>query len=80
MNTNNVNNPFSITKATDFSDNEINEYWVNVNKDYNVLNTNDIMPKYVLGGKGCGKTHLLRYFSYPLQKIRNKCYNNCSFN
>ena len=28
------------------------------------------MPKYVIGGKGCGKTHILRYFSYPLQKIR----------
>jgi hypothetical protein len=70
MNTFPINNPFSITKATEFSDNEINEYWVNVNQSHNILNTNELMPKYILGGKGCGKTHLLRYFSYPLQKIR----------
>ena len=30
------------------------------------------MPKYVIGGKGCGKTHILRYFSYPLQRIREE--------
>ncbi len=70
MNTYPINNPFSITKATDFSDSEINEYWVNVNHDHNILNPNELLPKYILGGKGCGKTHLLRYFSYPLQKIR----------
>ncbi len=70
MNKYSINNPFSITKATDFSDNEINEYWVNVNKDYRILNPTELLPKYILGGKGCGKTHLLRYFSYPLQKIR----------
>ena len=70
MNTFPKNNPFGITKATDFSDNEINEYWVNVNPDYKILNPNELLPKYILGGKGCGKTHLLRYFSYPLQKIR----------
>ena len=70
MNTYPSNNPFSITKATDFSDSEINEYWVNVSQDQNILNPNELLPKYILGGKGCGKTHLLRYFSYPLQKIR----------
>lgn len=70
MNTYPINNPFSITKATDFSDSEINEYWVNVNHDRNILNPSELLPKYILGGKGCGKTHLLRYFSYPLQKIR----------
>lgn len=70
MSTYPINNPFSITKATDFSDSEINEYWVNVNHDHNILNPNELLPKYILGGKGCGKTHLLRYFSYPLQKIR----------
>lgn len=70
MNTFPINNPFSITKATEFSDNEINEYWVNVNQNHNILNTSELLPKYILGGKGCGKTHLLRYFSYPLQKIR----------
>ena len=26
----------------------------------------------MIGGKGCGKTHILRYFSFSLQKIRNE--------
>jgi len=54
MNTYPINNPFSITKATDFTDSQINEYWVNVNRDYNILNPNELLPKYILGGKGCG--------------------------
>ncbi|NOS94391.1 MAG: hypothetical protein HOP30_20955 [Cyclobacteriaceae bacterium] len=70
-----LDNPFSVTKATEFSDQEINEYWVNFNIEdsqsiINVLNPNELLPKYVLGSKGCGKTHILRYFSYPTQKIR----------
>jgi hypothetical protein len=28
------------------------------------------MPTFILGGKGSGKTHLMRYASYPLQKLR----------
>lgn len=70
-----LDNPFSVTKATEFSDQEINEYWVNFNIDdsqsiINLLNPNELLPKYILGSKGCGKTHILRYFSYPTQKIR----------
>lgn len=73
---NEIENPFSVTKATEFSDEEINEYWVNFNTQESssvgsLLNPNEYLPKYVLGGKGCGKTHILRYFSYPLQKIRH---------
>lgn len=68
-------NPFSVTKATEFTDEEIYEYWVNFNTRDNVsinsiLNPGEFLPKYIIGGKGCGKTHILRYFSYPLQKIR----------
>lgn len=62
-----IDNPFSVTKATEFSDNQINDYWVDNSR---LLRPNEFLPKYVLGGKGCGKTHLLRYHSYPLQKIR----------
>jgi hypothetical protein len=68
-----LDNPFSVTKATEFSDIEILEYWVNFNTKDNVsinLNPNEFMPKYLIGGKGCGKTHILRYYSFPLQKIR----------
>jgi hypothetical protein len=72
-----INNPFSVTKASDFSNEQIEKYWVNFLDEEDVslnylLNPNDAtMPKYVLGGKGCGKTHLLRYFDYPIQKIRH---------
>jgi hypothetical protein len=67
MNAYNIDNPFSVTKATEFSDNQINDYWVDNSR---LLRPNEFLPKYVLGGKGCGKTHLLRYHSFPLQKIR----------
>lgn len=74
---NNLENPFSVTKATEFSDEEINEYWVSFNTKADqsfetVLNPTEFLPKYLIGGKGCGKTHILRYFSFPLQKIRYK--------
>lgn len=73
---NDLENPFSVTKATEFSDSEINEYWVNFNTEANksfetLLNPSEYLPKYLIGGKGCGKTHILRYFSFPLQKIRH---------
>lgn len=72
-----LDNPFSVTKATEFSDLEINEYWVNFNTKEDVsietlLNPREYLPKYLIGGKGCGKTHILRYFSFPLQRIRNE--------
>ena len=74
---NELDNPFSVTKATEFSDFEIYEYWVKFNAKENVsidtiLNPKEYLPKYLIGGKGCGKTHILRYFSFPLQKIRNE--------
>jgi hypothetical protein len=72
------NNPFSFTKASDFSDEDINKYWVNIfpgNID-KVFNPMEPTPKYILGSKGCGKTHLLRHFSFPVQLIRNKTIRN----
>jgi len=68
--TNSIDNPFSKIRADDFTPKEINEYWINYNQDYRFLSPNEFLPKYILGGRGCGKTHLLRYFSYPLQTIR----------
>lgn len=64
-----MENPFNVTKASEYSDEQINKYWVSINSK-DVLNPHDNTPKYILGGKGCGKTHLLRYYSYPLQKLR----------
>lgn len=73
---NELDNPFSVTKATEFTDSEILEYWVNFNTKENIsvetiLNPKEFLPKYVIGSKGCGKTHILRYFSYSVQKLRN---------
>ena len=66
-------NPFNITKAVDFSDQEINDYWVDMPAGAGfaaLAKPTSPMPMFILGGKGSGKTHLMRYFSYPLQCIR----------
>lgn len=66
-------NPFNITKAVDYSDEEINKYWVDIpngNGFIDILKPSSPMPMFILGGKGSGKTHIMRYFSYNLQKIR----------
>lgn len=70
---NNKVNPFNITKAFHFSDSEIEKYWTDYgdNGFKDMIKPSDPMPIYILGGKGSGKTHLMRYFSYELQKIRN---------
>ncbi len=70
-----VNNPFNITKATDFTNQQIADYWVDFHTGNGedlvyYLSPSDLTPKYVIGGKGCGKTHLLRYYSFPLQTLR----------
>lgn len=68
-----ISNPFNVTKAVDFSDQEINDYWVDMPSGAGFVSfakPTSPMPMLILGGKGSGKTHLMRYFSYPLQKIR----------
>lgn len=68
-------NPFSTTRAADFSDAQIYEYWVDYAESGSFLElsrpTSD-MPMFISGSKGSGKTHLMRYLSYPLQKMRCK--------
>jgi hypothetical protein len=67
-------NPFDITRAADFSDQQIGDYWVDLTGEGNgfldMAKPTSEMPMLILGGKGSGKTHLMRYFSYQLQKIR----------
>lgn len=68
-------NPFDVTKAVDFDDQQIRDYWVDLPGGVgfrDLVKPTSPMPMFVLGGKGSGKTHLLRYFSYPLQKLRHK--------
>ena len=66
-------NPFNVTKASDFNDAEIAAYFVDMpGPGFSALaNPSSPMPMQIRGGKGSGKTHLMRYFSYPLQKLRH---------
>lgn len=70
-----IKNPFSITKATEFTNQEILDYWIDYNplgtdSIFAKLNPQELMPKYILGGKGCGKTHILRYYSFKIRKLK----------
>ncbi len=70
-------NPFSVVKANEFSDEQILEYWVDFgeNKEegfISSLNPKELMPKYVLGSKGCGKTHILKYYSFDTRLLYYK--------
>ena len=70
-----IRNPFEITKAVDYTDEDINLYWV----DYmdgggveDLMVPENPMPKIIIGNKGSGKTHIMKFFSYELQKIRHE--------
>lgn len=65
-------NPFSIVKATEYTDEDILNSWVSYTKQEDstissILRPEELMPKYILGSKGCGKTHILRYYSFDLR-------------
>lgn len=63
-------NPFEITKAVDFTDDEIESTFV----DYpeggfrSFAAPSSAMAKFLVGGKGGGRTHLMRFYSYALRK------------
>lgn len=67
-------NPFTTIKANDLNDSEINQQWVDIKGTgfLDLFCPTNMMPQYVLGGKGSGKTHLIRYFSYKSQMDRHK--------
>jgi len=66
-------NPFESTKASDCSDRQINDLWVDAKHSslLELLEPTGQMPIILLGSKGSGKTHLLRYCSQPLQLLRH---------
>lgn len=67
-------NPFSLVRASDYTDDQINRLWVELGKEQidAVIEPRSRISKFILGGKGTGKTHLLRYYSYPVIRLRRK--------
>lgn len=69
-----ISNPFDITKAVDYTDADIYKYWVDLGgKEHGfegLIKPDTLMPMIIIGSKGSGKTHIMKYFSYELQKIR----------
>src|SRR5258706_9087946 len=66
-------NPFARTKASHFTDEEISQWWIDfpVAGGYqSIAEPASLVPKVFLGGKGSGKTHLMRHMSFEVQKIR----------
>jgi len=71
---NQIDNPFDLTKASDFSDRQVIDFWVDMAAGQSSL-VSFIKPKsktpmFLLGGKGSGKTHLMRYCSSTVQNLR----------
>lgn len=67
-------NPFDLTKASDYSDQQVHDYWVDVegtNGLIQFLNPTSQMPMFLLGSKGSGKTHLMRHCSAAVQTLRH---------
>lgn len=69
-------NPFSLTKANDLSDDQIQDLWVDIappdspDSLFGAGRFASPMPTFILGSKGSGKTHLMRYASFALQRKR----------
>lgn len=67
-------NPFTTIKANDLDDSEINDQWVDNPQGgfLDVFCPTHKISQFIIGAKGSGKTHLMRYFSHNSQRIRNK--------
>lgn len=60
-------NPFSISKAVDLTNQKIKDMWANDIGFEEFIEPLSLKPKMIIGGKGTGKTHLMRYFSYVVR-------------
>jgi len=67
-------NPFALVKASDITDQLINDLWVEIGHlaVRSIIEPNSGRSKFILGGKGTGKTHILRYYSYSAVKLRGR--------
>ena len=69
-----ITNPFLLTKSAHLSDRQIEELWIDFSPTAptgtSFFRPNTPMPTIVIGGKGSGKSHLLRYYSFDVQLLR----------
>lgn len=67
-------NPFRITKSNNLLDEQIDSLWVSTGSSGDDLTAlarpASPMAMFILGGKGSGKSHLMRHFSFQVQQIR----------
>lgn len=64
-------NPFRVSKAVNLTDREIAETFVRSRVIAERVSPNSRTPVVLLGGKGSGRTHLMRYWSLPVQVLRS---------
>lgn len=69
-----ISRVFEITKAVDYSDDQIVSNWVDLPEPglLTVIDPRSRVPQRVIGGKGSGRTHLMRYCSFEGQCTRAK--------
>lgn len=70
-----IDNPFDLTKASDYSNKQVLEFWVDRPADkslVDLLKPKSRVPMFLLGGKGSGKTHLMRYCASAVQALRHE--------
>ena len=60
-------NPFDAIKAVNLTDNQIYDMYVEAKPITRIASPISPTPLFLTGGKGSGRTHLLRYWSYPVQ-------------
>lgn len=66
-------NPFTLAHASGFTDKQINSFWTDLGSPdiiNSIFEPKNKISKFILGGKGTGKTHLLRYYSYNVTRLR----------
>lgn len=65
-------NPFALVRASDYTDEQINALWVEIGPTVinAIIEPRSRTSKFILGGKGTGKTHLLRHYAYPVSRLR----------
>jgi hypothetical protein len=66
-------NPFNVTKAVDLTDAEIASTWVPWpgSSGQGITGAANRMPRFLIGGKGGGRTHAMRFASFELQRLRH---------